>query len=667
MERIIQNIVSYPGEKVSEIEILSEPEIEEIIIKWNQTEKDYPKSKCLHNYFEEQVKRTPNNTALIFKDQELTYQEFNEKANQLANFLKQNGVRPARLVGILMERSLEMLIAIYGALKAGCAYVPLDPEYPNDRLKLLIEDINAAAILTQSHLLAKISDCDSSIISIDKQWGEISKNNSKDPEHYDPSNLAYVIYTSGSTGRPKGVMIEHKSICNRLFWMQEEYCLREGEAVLQKTPFTFDVSVWELFWPLLFGAKLVIAEPQMHRDSAALVKIINEKKISTIHFVPSMLQVFLEDKAVQTCKTLKRVFCSGEALPFELQTRFFSLLQADLHNLYGPTEAAVDVSYWPCEKNSKDRSVPIGKPVANTQLYILNKYLKPVPVGITGELYIGGVQVARGYLNLPEMTKEKFIDLPIGNGKGGRLYKTGDLCLFRRDGNIEYLGRNDFQIKIRGLRVEIGEIEALIKQISGMREVIVLAREDEPGDKRIIAYFINSSEMKVDVKEISKELRDKLPAHMIPSAFVPMDAFPLTSSGKIDRRGFPRPEFDRKKDRTYVEPKGKIEREISEIWRKLLKVEKVGLQDNFFDLGGNSLLLIRALNRLREMYGGNLSIMDMFKHPTVENLGGLVRRERIREEAKIGSRSEEIYLRAKKQRGILNRPRNIDIGRKQNE
>jgi amino acid adenylation domain-containing protein/non-ribosomal peptide synthase protein (TIGR01720 family)/FkbM family methyltransferase len=454
--------------------------------------------------FEAQASRTPQAIAIVYEVQRVTYAELNDRANQLARFLRKLNVGPETFVGVYMKRSLEMVISLYGILKAGGAYVPLDPKYPTERVAFMLEDTKVPVLLTQAALVDELSTIEnltvsrmdpdyqhSEIICLDSGWTAIaqeSTDNLEDKATVD--NLAYVIYTSGSTGRPKGVMNEHGGICNRLLWMQDAYPLTKEDRILQKTPFSFDVSVWEFFWPLMFGAQLVVAKPEGHKDSQYLVKLIVEQAITTMHFVPSMLAAFLQDENVETCHSLKRVICSGEALPLILQERFFSRLEAELHNLYGPTEAAVDVTYWACQRNSDLSTVPIGRPVANTQIYLLDKQLQPVPIGEPGELHIGGAQVARGYLNLPELTAEKFIPDPFNSDTDARLYKTGDLASSLPDGNILYLGRLDHQVKIRGNRIELGEIEAAICRNPNVREVVVVAREDIPGHKRLVAYFV---------------------------------------------------------------------------------------------------------------------------------------------------------------------------------
>ncbi len=448
-------------------------------------------------------------------------------------------------------------------------------------------------------------------------------------------NPAYIIYTSGSTGKPKGVVNTHRGILNRLLWMQDAYRLTASDRVLQKTPFSFDVSVWEFFWPLMFGARLVVARPEGHKDGEYLVKTIVDQRITVMHFVPSMLQLFLETPGVEKCDCLRHVICSGEALSPDLQNRFFSRLDARLHNLYGPTEAAVDVTYWECRRDGHLKTVPIGRPVANTKIYILDSQMHPTPVGVPGELHIGGVQVARGYVNRPDLTAEKFVPDPFSDDPGARLYKTGDLARYLPDGDIEYLGRLDHQIKIRGLRIELAEIESVLIQHPAAREAAVVAREDTPGDQRLVAYVVLKPASPLSSTELRDHLKRSLPDYMIPAAFVGLDALPLTSSGKVDRRGLPAPKEQPRSEGAYLAPRNGLEKTIAEIWRELLHVEQVGIHDNFFDLGGHSLLIVQAHRRLRGITDKDLSVADLFRFSTISALAEHLSRDSRDEDAQV--------------------------------
>ncbi|MGB8522553.1 MAG: amino acid adenylation domain-containing protein, partial [Candidatus Acidiferrales bacterium] len=525
---LLQAAAREPERKISDLPILREEEREQILFEWNDTHVDYPQDVCLHELIERQAEQTPEFTAVIFEEQELSYRELNTRANQLAFHLRKLGVLPDDLVGVCMERSVEMVVALLGVLKAGGAYVPLDPEYPKDRLRMMLEDSKPSVLLTQQHLIPRLPGISANLICLDTDWPGIAIGDGRNLSPVaSPANLSYVIYTSGSTGKPKGVLNTHAGIVNRLLWMQDAYRLTPADRVLQKTPYSFDVSVWEFFWPLMTGACLVVAGPGGQKDADYLVDLICQEQITTLHFVPSMLQAFLEANGVEKCLSLRRVICSGEALPFHVQERFFSRSKAELHNLYGPTEAAVDVTYWPCHRGTDDPTVPIGRPIANVRIHILDRYLQPVPVGVPGELHIGGVGLARGYLNRPELSAERFISDPITKNPETRLYKTGDLAKYRSDGNIDYLGRIDDQVKVRGFRIELGEIESVLRDHPGVRDARVIVREDIPGDRRLTAYIVLKEEISIPDTEILDSARKTLPAHMIPE-LVRLAELPLT-------------------------------------------------------------------------------------------------------------------------------------------
>ncbi|WP_017317669.1 non-ribosomal peptide synthetase [Mastigocladopsis repens] len=618
-QTLVQGIVANPDRLISHLPLLTDAEQHQLLIEWNDTQTDYP-CVCIHQLFEAQVEQTPDAVAVVFEDQQLTYQQLNARANQLAHYLQKLGTGPEVLVGIYMERSLEMVVGILGILKAGGAYVPLDPTYPQERLAFMLEDAQVPVLLTQHHLVETLPSHQAYVICLDTDWEAII---AQQPQENPTSgvtlnNSAYVIYTSGSTGKPKGAINTHMGICNRLLWMQNTYQLTQADSVLQKTPFSFDVSVWEFFLPLLSGARLVFAQPGGHQDSAYLVKLIAQEQITTLHFVPSMLQVFLEAAGLEQCHCIKRVICSGEALSFELQQRFFACLDAELHNLYGPTEAAIDVTFWTCQRQSDLPIVLIGRPITNTQIYLLDCWGQPVPIGVPGELYIGGKGLARGYLNRPELTAQKFIPNPFGNKLGTRLYRTGDLARYLPSGEIEFIGRIDHQVKIRGFRIELGEIEAILNQHAHVRQAVVVASEDV-GDKRLVAYV--SLQQTVTVTELRSFLQEKLPEYMIPSAFVVLPAIPLTANGKVDRRALPAPDQLRPElENIFVVPHTPVEEMLAGIWVKLLGVEQVGIHDNFFELGGHSLLAIRFLSQLREVLEVELPLRSLFESPTIAEL-----------------------------------------------
>ena len=587
------------------------------------------------------------------KRRELSYEELNAKANQLAHDLRLQGVKQNTLVAISLERSLELVISILGVLKAGGAYVPLDPSYPKDRLQFMLEDTQAFLLITESKLKEGFDYYDKLLI-IDEctdLWERDSHNLALINQ---PSDLAYVIYTSGSTGKPKGVMNAHAGPVNRLFWMLEQFPLTKIDRVLQKTSFSFDISVWEFFWPLLSGACLVVARPGIHKDPEALIDCIQHYSISAIHFVPSMMSHFLEAEDVEQCRSLRWVFSGGEALSSALQKRFFQRLNIGLHNLYGPTEAAIEVSHWSCKKDCPLHCVPIGKPIANVQLYILDKFLQLVPVGVSGELYIGGIAVARGYLNRPELTSERFIQNPFAaNGENSRLYRTGDLVRYLPDGQIEYLGRMDDQVKIRGYRIEIGEVESVIISHADVQQCVVIAREEE-GDKKLVAYVVLSTMLgEADSAEFIAQLREYmsqiLPDYMIPSAFVLLDKMPLTQSGKIDRKSLPKPDkLYREKDNQFLAPDSELERKLVAIWAALLDIDaaKISLNDNFFNLGGHSLLITRMLANVKKELQLEYTVRDFMGQPTIAHMIALsgLGNEALNTQPKLIKRIEEDSL-----------------------
>ncbi len=571
--------------------------------------------------------------AAVFEGEQLSYRELNRRANQLAHHLRALGVGPETLVGICTQRSLEMVVGILGVLKAGGAYVPLDPAYPNERLMFMLQDTQAPVLLTQARLRGAVAESAAHLVCLDSDWDAVASHREANPvSGVRADNLAYVMYSSGSTGQPKGVMIEHQAISNHMRWVQSAFPLSESDRELQQTPFTFDVSVWEFFAPLLSGARLIVARPDRHPDSAYLVQVIAQQGITAIQVVPSMLQMLVEEPGLTACNSLRRVFCGGEALGGELARALLARLDVELYNLYGPTEACIDATCWRCDRGQ--RTVLIGRPLANTRSYVLDSHRHPVPIGVPGELYIGGEGLARGYLNRPELTAEKFIPNPFSREPGSRLYRTGDLARYRPDGNIEFLGRIDHQVKLRGFRVELGEIEAVLGQHPVVRETAVVAREDSPGDKRLVAYVVPLPQEGPEVGELRRYLKQKLPEHMVPSAFVMLDALPLTPSGKLDRRRLPEPDRahpELKKD--FVAPRAAVEQVVARTWSRVLGSKRVGIHDNFFELGGHSLLATQVMSRLREVFRVDLPLLSLFESPTVAGLSHVI----VQSEAKPGN------------------------------
>ena len=653
-QRLLESMVADETQPVGELAWLPQAERDQVLRGFNDTAVAYPKEALIHELFEQQVKRTPEAVAVQYEDEQLTYAQLNARANRLAHRLR--GLRdgagealvvPDARVAICVERSLEMVVGLLGILKSGAAYVPVDPEYPQDRIAYVLQDAGAKVLLTQSHLRdglpavkAVVSGSDGSnsgtvhVLLLDDEStyaGEPEENIGRQETGQTSGNLAYVIYTSGSTGLPKGVMNEHRGVVNRLCWMQQAYGLTAEDRVLQKTAFSFDVSVWEFFWTLLNGARLVMARPGGHRDPQYLVETIGQTGITTLHFVPSMLQMFVYalPEGETGCASLQRIVCSGEELPLSLQHACQERLgHAALYNLYGPTEAAIDVTHWTCDAGQQQGYVPIGRPIANTQIYILDAQGQPVPVGVSGEIHIAGDGVARGYLNRVELTAERFVRDPFSEDADARMYRTGDLGRWRADGAIEYLGRNDFQVKIRGLRIELGEIEARLAEQPQVREAVVLAREDGAGDRRLVAYVTarvdgapaGDTGQTLDIEVLREQLKAMLPGYMVPSAFVVLKEMPLTPNGKVDRKALPAPDLSAQQGSAYEAPQGSLEEKLARVWSGVLGTDSVSRNSSFFDMGGSSMLLIRVQAILEKELEIKVSVVDLFMHPTIESL-----------------------------------------------
>jgi len=615
-----QEVTENPQIRLSEIEILSEDEQRNILVDFNNTDVAYPKEQTIQSVFEEQVEKNPDNIAVIFEDQRLTYRELNNKTNQLARALRNKGVTANSFVGIMVERSFEMIIGIIGILKAGGAYLPIAPDYPEDRISYMLEDSGTTILLTQGRFLNKMS-YKGRVINLEEE-SLYCGDDSNLPLENNSHDLAYVIYTSGSTGKPKGVMIEHYSVINRINWMQDYYELEPKDVIMQKTPFTFDVSVWEILWWFFVGASVCMLRPGGEKEPEEIVRSIAKNNVTTMHFVPSMLAVFLnyiENRInLNKLESLELVFSSGEALNPKHANKFNELLKGQpvkLINLYGPTEATVDVSYFDCSTGKELKIVPIGKPIDNINLFIVNRNNKLQPIGMAGELCIAGDGLARGYLNKPELTAEKFVKNPFS--PGDRMYRTGDLARWLPDGNIEYLGRIDHQVKIRGFRIELGEIETELLKYPSIRETVVVAKEGKDGDKYLCAYIV--AEREVTISELRDHLSLELPDYMIPSYFVQLEKMPLSSNGKADRKALPEPNSNMNTGIEYIAPQNEREELLTQVWQEVLKVEKVGVKDNFFSLGGDSIKAIQVMSRLSQ-YGLNLEMRDLFTYPMIEDL-----------------------------------------------
>ncbi|GAB1540889.1 hypothetical protein NUACC21_35580 [Scytonema sp. NUACC21] len=605
-----------------------------------QTQRDNPLEQCIHQIFEAQVERSPDAVAVVFENQQLTYRQLNQQANQLAYHLRELGVKKEVLVGICVERSLEMVVGLLGILKAGGAYVPLDPAYPEERIAFIMEDTQTPVLLTQKHLIHKLPACKAQIFCLDSDWEQIARNSQDNLEQETtPDNLIYVIYTSGSTGQPKGVMIPHHGICNQLYWRQTSFGLTQADKVLQTISFSFDPSVWQIFWCLSFGGQLILPHPTGHQDTGYLVKTIVEKQITVLALVPSILRVLLEEEGIEKCQSLRHVTCGGEALPIELVEQFFARLNLEnvLHNCYGPTEASIDATFWTCQRGTQGIFAPIGRPISNARIYILDENLQPVPTGEPGELHIGGVGLARGYFNRPELTDEKFIPNPFNKATvknafrlpcSDRLYKTGDLVRYLPDGNLEFLGRIDHQVKIRGFRIELGEIEAKLGTHPAVQQTLVMAREDVPGNKQLVAYVVVSPQQNSTQPPSHNELRlflqDKLPQYTIPARFVFLDTMPLNPNGKVDRHALPALDKGSYSKNNFVEPRTLIEKVLATIWAEVLGLEAISIHDNFFELGGHSLLATQVVSRLCRALGVEIKVQLLFEKPTIANLADAI-------------------------------------------
>ncbi|HYP38793.1 MAG TPA: amino acid adenylation domain-containing protein, partial [Chloroflexia bacterium] len=637
---------------IAELQMLTETERYQLLTEWNRTQADYPRHRCLHELFEEQVVATPGAVAVASNpapsgEQEcLTYTELNRRANQLAHYLRGRGVGPETLVGIYMSRSVRMMVGLLGILKAGGAYVPLDPAYPHERLAAIVEDAAIQVVLSEEALAQAVPTDVSRIICLDKDWPDIAAQSEHNPgrlgtEH----NLAYVIYTSGSTGTPKGAMVSHQSLVNYLSWCIGVYRVAEGDGVPIHSPLGFDLTVTSLFAPLLAGQRVILL-PDDGGVEALADALYGVGDFSFVKLTPAHLRALSHDPhnsglAAQAPR-VRALVIGGEALTEESLSFWRTHAPGTrLFNEYGPTEATVACSVYEVPATSTEQAgtgpVPIGRPIANTQLYVLDRHLQPVPVGVTGELYIGGAGLARGYLNRPNLTAERFVPNPFASGEsaphsalrtphsgGERLYRTGDLARYLPDGNLEFLGRNDHQVKIRGFRVELGEIEAILNRHPAVRESVVVARGEVSGEKRLLAYFVPGGRAP-SMGELRRFLKKKLPDYMVPSAFVALDALPLTPNGKVDRRALPAPEQERSAPaRTFVQPGTPVERALADIWAQVLKVEQVGIHDDYFALGGDSILSIQIIARARQA-GIKITTNQVFENPTIAALATVAR------------------------------------------
>ncbi|MCH0538341.1 amino acid adenylation domain-containing protein [Streptomyces sp. MUM 203J] len=659
LTHVLGAVADDPATPVSGVDLLGPAERQQVVHAWNSTAAGWGLERTLTALLEEQAARAPGRTAVNCGGRQLSYAGLHRRANRLAWRLRELGVGPDVVVGVHLERSVELMVALLAVLKAGGAYLPLDPGYPAERLKFMLADARVPVLLAGAGAEASSLASDGmTVLVVDADEPADDERAAHPPTpSAGPAHLAYVIYTSGSTGRPKGVQVPHRGIVNRLLWMQDAYRLDRGDTVLQKTPISFDVSVWELFWPLLAGARMVLAEPGGHRDPGYLAELIRDEGVTVCHFVPPMLDTFLSAAPAERCTSLRLVVCSGEALPADLARRFHRVLPAaSLENLYGPTEASVDVTRWSSRPDWDRPSVPIGGPIANTRVYVLDRRMAPLPIGVPGELYLGGVQLARAYGGRADLTADRFVPDPF-SASGARLYRTGDLARWRADGTVEYLGRIDHQVKVRGFRIELGEIEAALAEQPGVGQAVVIVREDEPGERRIVAYLTpeggaapgpaadcaSGAVAGTDPAcrptavpgraALRAGLGRLLPEHMVPSAFVTLERLPLSPNGKVDRRALPAPERERPSDTDWTPPRTGTERRLAAIWQRVLRLDQVGATDNFFEIGGDSMHAVRVVGLAREE-GLDIPLTELFAHQTVEAVA-----------AWLASRTEAVWER----------------------
>ncbi|MDZ7993449.1 MAG: non-ribosomal peptide synthetase [Nostoc sp. EfeVER01] len=616
-ETLLLGIVANPNQIIAKLPILPAVE-QQLLATWNNTQTAYPQDICIHQLFETQVEKTPDAIAVVFEDEQISYRELNQRANQLAHYLQSLGVGSEVLVGLCVERSLEMVVGVLGILKAGGAYVPLDYAYPEERLAFMLQDAQVSVLLTQEKLKSGLPNHQAEIVCLDSNWQSIDYGLDNPTHNVTSNNLAYVIYTSGSTGQPKGVQIQHQNAVNLLNAIAKEPGLTAEDTLLSVTSLSFDIAVSEIFLPLSVGAKLVLVSREVAADGTQLLKALTTSGATFMQPTPVTWRLLLA-AGWQGSPQLKMI-STGEALPRDLANQLLPK-GACLWNLYGPTETTIWSTGY--KVTTANKPIGIGCPLANTQIYILDSHLQPVPIGISGELYIGGEGLARGYLNRPELTAERFISNPFSSNPESRLYKTGDLARYLPDGHIEYLGRIDYQVKVRGFRIELGEIETALLQHPGVKEAVVIVREDIPNETSLVGYIV--AETGQDSLEVISQLRrflkQQLPDFMVPTIFMALEAMPLTPNGKVDRKALPKPDASRPElEANYVAPRTPIEQQIADIWAQVLNVKQVGINDNFFELGGYSLLGIQVVSRVRQALQAEILMSNLFELPTVADL-----------------------------------------------
>jgi amino acid adenylation domain-containing protein len=618
-QNILENIAAEPDRPLADISLLTATERYQLQVEWNNTRTDYPRDRCVHELIEAQAAKSPDAVAAAYDDQSFTYGELNRRANQLAHHLRGLGVKPGMLVGICVERSLEMLVGLLGILKAGGTYVPLDPAFPPDRLAFMAADAGLSLIVATESLKGVVPEAQCAWVRLDSDWEQISRQPAEELEPIArPEDIAYVLYTSGSTGKPKGVEISHRALTNFLWSMGREPGFGEQDVLLAVTTLSFDIAGLELYLPLITGGRVEVASRQVAADGQLLQKQLEKCRATLMQATPATWRMLIETGWEGTPGMT--ALCGGEGLPRELANQLLKRTKA-LWNMYGPTETTI----WSSVEriSAEDPEITIGRPIGNTEFYILDRNLQPVPIGVPGELFIGGDGLARGYRNRPELTAEKFIPHPFSDEPGARLYRTGDLARYREDGRVVHLGRLDHQVKVRGFRIELGEIEAILDQHPAVQKSVVMAREAKggAGETYLAAYLVPNPGEAPAVGELRRFLQEKLPDYMVPSAFVEMDALPLTPNGKVDRRALPEPDQARLKlESTYVAARTPTEQTLVDIWKEVLKVEQVGVNDNFFELGGHSLLATQMIAKIENTFEVETSMRSLFDTPTVAGL-----------------------------------------------
>lgn len=640
LRTLLEGILTNPDQAVSKLPILTAAETQQLIVDWNNTTSGEHSDECIHRLFERQVKRSPERPAVRFQEEKLSYDQLNCSANQLARYLRSNGIGPEKLVGIFLDRSLCMIQCLLAVMKAGAAYVPLDPTYPKDRLAFMLQDSKVSALLTQEDLLERLPSSEAKILRVDADRQKILRQETTNlNEEFTSNSLAYVIYTSGSTGKPKAVEIEHRNVVNCLEAMKDHLDLNKEDVLLAVTTLSFDISVLELFLPLVVGAQMIVASHQERSETDRLMQKLSAHRPTVIQATPATWVLLLQ--AGWHPDGGMKMLCGGETLNPTLAS---SLLagSSPLWNLYGPTETTI----WSLIRRVEagDDPVPIGKPIRNTQVYLLDTHMNPVPVGVVGQLYIGGAGVARGYRNQPALTAEKFVRNPFSADPESRMYKTGDLARYMLDGNIEFIGRSDHQVKIRGYRIELGEIEAALKEFPGVEDSVVITREDIPGEKLIMAYYV-AKQTPPSVNQLRAFLKEKLPEFMIPTVFVHLDSFPVLPNGKLDRSALPASEGARPNiGSTFVAPRNVVEEILGKIWSEVLSVNQIGIQDNFFDLGGHSLFIMRIISQIRDRFQVELPLRTIFETPTISELALTIAQRKTAETDphKIGRMLQEL-------------------------